>query len=434
MIETQTRAQEILRRQRAALFPAVTPLYGDDPIVVERAKDQYVWDVEGRRYLDFFGGVLTVSVGHANDEVTAATIDQLRRVQHTSTLYVNEVMVTLAEAVARLAPGRLSHSFFTSSGSEANEMAVLAARMYTGHRDVITLRHAYAGRTGTAMSLTGHGTWRLGGVFDGAIKHVRNPYVYRAPAGLDAERLLDLCVQDLEETLATVTDGRIAAFMAEPLQGVGGFIVAPRDYFRRILPIVREAGGVLIVDEVQTGWGRTGRYWCGIEHWGVEPDVMTFAKGMANGAPIGCTIATPEVAEAVRGLTFATFGGNPVTMATALATIDYIERHDLPAHVERVGQRFFERLHALQRDHAWIGDVRGMGLMAGLELVVDDGGTTPDPERTTALLAAARERGLLIGKGGLYGNVVRIAPHLNVSIEDLETGCDLLALAAADVA
>ena len=434
MIETESRSRDVLRRHREVIFPAVTPYYGEHPIVVERAKDQYLWDVEGRRYLDFFGGVLTVSLGHCNDEISAATVAQLERAQHTSTLYVNEVMVRLAEQVAAITPGRLQHSFFTSSGSEANEMALLAARMYTGHRDVITLRHAYAGRTASAMSLTGHGTWRLGGVFDGSIKHVRNPYAYRAPAGLDPERLLELCVQDLEETLATVTDGRIAAFMAEPVQGVGGFIVAPPDYFRRVLPLVREAGGVLIVDEVQTGWGRTGRHWCGIEHWGVEPDIMTFAKGMANGAPIGCTVATPEVAEAVKGLTFATFGGNPVTMATALATLEYIERHDLPAHAERMGAQLFERLRALQRQHAWIGDVRGIGLMAGLELVADDGRKTPAPERTNALLGAARERGLLIGKGGLYGNVIRLAPHLNVHPDDMAHGCDLLEQAAADVA
>jgi 4-aminobutyrate aminotransferase-like enzyme len=429
---TATHSVDLLRRHRASIFPAVTPYYGEHPIVVDRARGQYLWDADGRRYLDFFGGVLTVSVGHCNDEVTEAIAAQVRRLQHTSTLYLDELMVRAAEAVARHTPGRLAMSFFTSSGSEANEMAVMAARMYTGHRDVITLRHAYAGRTATAMSLTGHGTWRLGGVFDGHVKHVRNPYAYRAPAGLDEERLLELCVQDLEETLATVTDGRIAAFMAEPIQGVGGFIVAPPDYFRRILPLVREAGGVLIIDEVQTGWGRTGEHWCGIEHGGVEPDLMTFAKGMANGTPIGCTVATPEVAEAVRGLTFATFGGNPVAMAAALATIDYIERHDLPAHAERMGQRLFEHLHGLQRVHAWIGDVRGKGLMAGLELVVPDGRKTPDPARTGALLGAARDRGLLIGRGGLYGNVIRLAPHLNVAPEDLEQGCRLLAEAAAD--
>ena len=434
MISTKSRTESLLARHQDYLFPAITPYFGDNPIAVERAKDQYLWDVEGKRYLDFFGGVLTVSVGHCNDEVTAATIAQLQRAQHTSTLYINEIMVALAEKIAKLTPGRLQKCYFTSSGSEANETAVMAARMYTGNSDIITLRHAYSGRTTTAMSLTAHGTWRLGGVFDGTIKHVRNPYSYRAPVGLDEEKLLDLCVQDLEETLATVTSGKIAAFMAEPIQGVGGFIVAPQSYFKRILPIVREAGGLLIIDEVQTGWGRTGKHMCGIEHWGVEPDLITFAKGMANGSPIGCTVATPEVAEAVKGLTFATFGGNPVTMATALATIEYIEKHNLPENCAKQGAYLRERLEAMQQKHAFIGDVRGMGLMQGLEIVLDPESKTPDPQRTAAIMSSARDLGLLIGKGGLYGNVLRIAPHLNVSHEDMLAGCDLLEQAVQAVA
>ncbi|HEX7021331.1 MAG TPA: aspartate aminotransferase family protein [Trueperaceae bacterium] len=431
---TNDTATRLLQRHKEVLFPAVTPYYGDNPLVVDHAKGHYLWDAQGRRYLDFFGGVLTVSVGHANEEVTARTIEQLQKIQHTTTLYLNEIMVRVAEKVAALTPGRLQKSFFSSSGSEANEMAILAARMYTGASDVITLRHAYSGRTMGTMSLTGQSSWRLGGVFDGHIKHVRSPYTYRAPIGLDEDKLLDLCVQDLEETLATVTSGKIAAFMAEPIQGVGGFVVLPKDYFKRILPVVREAGGLLIVDEVQTAWGRTGTYMCGIEHWGVEPDIMTFAKGMANGSPVGCTVATPEVAEAVTGMTFATFGGNPVTMATALATIEYIENHDLPQNAERQGRRFREQLEAMKDDFPFIGDVRGMGLMQGLELVVPGPDKTPDPARATALVNAARERGLLIGKGGLYGNAIRIAPHLTITAEEIDTGSNLLRQALGDVA
>jgi 4-aminobutyrate aminotransferase-like enzyme len=259
-------------------------------------------------------------------------------------------MVQVAKKVAELTPGRVQKCYFTNSGSEANETAILAARMYTGNRDVITLRHAYSGRTMLTMSLTAHGTWRLGGVVDAHIRHVRNPYVYRAPLGLSPEEVVDLCVQDLEETLATCTDGRIAAFIAEPIQGVGGFITPPEDYFRRIEPIVRAAGGVFISDEVQTGWGRTGDHWFGIEHWGVEPDIMTFAKGMANGSPIGCTAATPEVADALKGITFSTFGGNPVTMATALATIEYMEAHRIPQNAAKQGSFLREKLEELQAE------------------------------------------------------------------------------------
>lgn len=434
MTATTTRTAELYKRYQEVLFPAVSPLYGDEPLAVERAKDQFVWDIEGKRYLDFFGGVLTVSVGHCNEEITAATVEQLHKAQHTSTLYINELMVAVAEKVAQLTPGRLQKCFFTSSGSEANETALTAARMYTGNRDVITLRHAYSGRTATAMSLTAHGSWRLGGVFDGSIKHVRNPYTYRSPVDLTEDELLDLCVQDLEETLATVTDGKIAAFMAEPIQGVGGFIVLPKDYFKRILPIVKEAGGVLIIDEVQTGWGRTGTHMCGIEHWEVMPDIMTFAKGMANGSPIGCTIATPEIADALQGQTFATFGGNPVTMAAALATIEYIENNRLPENASSQGKRLETRLLALQGEHTFIGDVRGMGLMQALELVEPGPEKRPDPKRAAALIGAARKNGLLIGKGGLYGNVIRIAPHLNVTASDLDAGCDIIEQSLRDIA
>lgn len=428
-----TTTSSLIDRYKQVMFPAAVPYHGDHPIVVDRAKDQYIWDAEGNRYLDFFGGVLTVSVGHCNDEVTESIVEQVRKVQHTSTLYINELMVRVAEKVAALAPGRLQKCYFTSSGTEANETAIMAARMYTGNSDVITLRHAYSGRSMLAMSLTAHGTWRLGGAFDGHIKHVRNPYVYRAPAGITPEQLVELCVQDLEETLATITNGRIAAFIAEPIQGVGGFIVPPEDYFKRIVPIVKAAGGVFIADEVQTGWGRTGDKWFGIEHWGVEPDIMTFAKGMANGSPIGCTITTPEIAEAVKGMTFATFGGNPVTMAAALATIEYMEKHDLPRNAAVRGARLAERLDELKAEFEFIGDVRGMGLMQGLEIIKPGTDKEPDPARTTAIADAARRHGLLIGKGGLRGNVLRVAPHLNISAEDIEIGCDMLARAIAEV-
>jgi 4-aminobutyrate aminotransferase-like enzyme len=427
-------AASIQDRYQQVMFPAVTPYFGDNPLVVDHAKDQYVWDTDGRQYLDFFGGVLTISVGHCNDYVTDRIIEQLRNAQHTSTLFINPIMVEVAEKVASLAPGRLQKCYFTNSGSEANETAILAARMYTGNRDVITLRHAYSGRTMLAMSLTAHGTWRLGGVVDPHIKHVRNPYVYRAPLGLSPQEVVDLCVQDLEETIATCTDGRIAAFIAEPIQGVGGFIVPPEDYFKRIVPIVKAAGGVFISDEVQTGWGRTGEKWFGIEHWGVEPDIMTMAKGMANGSPIGCTIATPEVAAGLKGTTFSTFGGNPVTMAAALATIEYMEQHNLPSNAAMQGAALRERLEEFKAEFDFIGDVRGMGLMQALEIVKPGTDKQPDPAKATALMTAARDAGLLIGKGGLYGNVLRISPNLAISAEDIQVGCEMIAKALTEIA
>ncbi len=428
-----SKSADIMQRYREVMFPAATPYHGDNPLIADHAKDQYIWDIEGRRYLDFFGGILTVSVGHCNDEITERALAQLQKLQHTSTIYVNEIMVRLAEKVAELTPGRLQKCFFTNSGTEANETAVLAARMYTGNPVIITLRHAYSGRSMLAMSLSAQQPWRLGGVVDPYVKHVRNPYTFRAPKGMTPEQVVDLCAQDLEETIATGTEGRIAAFMAEPIQGAGGFIVPPEDYFRRIMPIVKAAGGIFIADEVQTGWGRTGGHWCGIEHWGVEPDIMTFAKGMGNGSPIGCTIASPEVADALAGLTFSTFGGNPVTMATTLATIEYMEAHDTPGNCAVQGARMAERLAEFAAEFPIVGETRGMGLMQAIEIVQPGNNNQPDAPRTAAFVDTCKEMGLLLGKGGLYGNVVRIAPHLNVSAEDMDTAMEIVAMALAEV-
>jgi 4-aminobutyrate aminotransferase-like enzyme len=435
MTVTASKTRELLERQQRVLLPIQSKMlyYGDEPLAVERAKDQYLWDVEGNRYLDFFGGILTVSVGHCNDEVVEATAAQLRTAGHTSTLYLNEITIKAAEKIAEITPGRLQYSFFTNSGSEADETAVMAARAFTGNSDVIALRHAYSGRTAAMMGVTAHSNWRQGGVYDGSIKHVRSPNMYRRPEGMSEEQYLDFLVQDFEDFIATCTDGRIAAFMAEPIQGVGGFAVVPRDYFKRVLPIVRDAGGVLIIDEVQTGWGRTGKYWCGVTHWGVEPEIMTFAKGIANGAPVGCTVMTPEVAEAVQGLTLSTYGGNPVSMAQTWATLQYIEKHRLWENAEKQGARLRSRMEEMGNRHAFIGDVRGMGLMQAFEFV-KPGSKDPNPAKATELVNAARKLGLLIGKGGRQGNAIRIAPHLNVSSEDMERGCDLLEKALAEIA
>ncbi|MDD9956496.1 MAG: aspartate aminotransferase family protein [Anaerolineaceae bacterium] len=434
MAQQNSAGAALMERYERVIFPAVAPYYPDQPLVVDRARDQELWDRDGKRYLDFFGGVLTISVGHCNEEITARTMEQLQRVQHTSTLFVNEIMVEVAEKLSALTPGALQKSFFTNSGSEADETAILAARCYTGNNDVIALRHAYSGRTLQAMSLTAHGNWRLGNVIDPHVRHVRSPYTYRAPLDLTPEEVVDLCIDDLEELIATCTNGRIAAFIAEPIQGVGGYIVPPQDYFGRVAPIIRAAGGVFISDEVQTGWGRTGERWWGIEHWGVEPDIMTFAKGMANGYPVGCTIATAEIADALPGMTFSTFGGNPVSMATALATIEYMERNQVQANAAIQGQILREKLEELEAEFDFIGEVRGMGLMQALEIVKPGPTREPDADRAAGIMARARDHGILIGKGGLHGNVVRIAPMLNVDCDSMQEGCELLARAVTSAA
>lgn len=404
--------REILAKHEEYLFSCVANYY-EEPLVVDRAKDSLIYDVDGREYLDFFGGILTISVGHCNDRVVAAVEEQTRKVQHTSTLYPNEPHVRLAEKLAEVTPGALKQSFFTNSGTEANETAVLAAQLYTRQHDVIALRHGYSGRSHLAMSLAGQYTWRLGPTAVPNVHHVPNAYCYRCPFGLTYPGCDLKCAKDLESAIQTATSGKVAAFIAEPIQGLGGFITPPREYFREVVDIVHRYGGLFICDEVQTGWGRTGGKMFGIEQWDVEPDVMTFAKGMANGVPVGGTITRPEVADSVRGLSISTFGGNPVTCAAALATLEVIESEGLVANAARRGRQLREGLEALQEKYPIMGEVRGMGLMQAVEMVGPD--KAPSPEAVARLFELTRRNGLLIGKGGLMGNVVRITPALNVT-------------------
>jgi 4-aminobutyrate aminotransferase len=408
----------IIEKQRQYLFSCIANYY-DEPLVVDHAKGSYVFDVDGKEYLDFFGGILTISVGHCNDKVTEAVHRQTEKLQHISTLYPTEPHVALAEKLARITPGRLQKSFFTNSGTEANETAVLAAQLHTKCQDVIALRHSYSGRSHLAMSLTAHSSWRLTPSPASGIHHIPNAYCYRCPFGLTYPSCDLKCAKDMEEAIQTVTSGgRIAAFLAEPIQGVGGFITPPKEYFQEIVAIVRKYGGLFICDEVQTGWGRTGGKMFGIEQWGVEPDIMTFAKGMANGVPIGATIAAPEIADSMKGMTISTFGGNPVTCTAALATIQVIEEENLVENARVMGRRLREGLESLQQKYPVIGDVRGMGLMQGLELVGEN--KRPNPEAVRRLFELTKANGLLIGKGGLFGNVVRVTPPLNVGREQID--------------
>ena len=414
---------EIIEKHRKYLFSCVANYY-EEPLVVDHAKGSTVVDVEGREYLDFFGGIVTISVGHCNEKVTGAIERQTRKLQHISTLYPNEPHVRLAEKLAEITPGRLQKSFFTNSGTEANETAVLLAQLHTKCQDVIALRHSYSGRSHLAMSLTAHAAWRLTPTPAAGIHHIPNAYCYRCPFGLTYPSCDLKCAKDLEEAIQTETSGRIAAFMAEPIQGIGGFITPPKEYFQVIASILRQYGGLFICDEVQTGWGRTGGKMFGIEHWGVEPDIMTFAKGMANGVPIGATIARAEIADSMKGLTISTFGGNPVTSAAALATIQVIEEENLVDNARVMGRRLREGLEALKQKYPVIGDVRGMGLMQGLEMVGEH--KRPDGEAVRRLFERTKANGLLIGKGGLMGNVIRITPPLNVTKDEIDRALKLL--------
>jgi len=415
---------ELILAHKAYLFPAIFH-YFDQPLVLERAQDQFCYDTDGNQYLDFFGGIVTVSVGHGNAQVQQAMRQQMEKLVHVSTCFATEPMVALAEKLARISPtpsadGRPAKTFFTNSGTEADETAILAARLYTGSSEVIALRHGYHGRSALAMALTGHAAWRLGPALTPGIIHAHNAYCYRCPFGLSYPDCGVRCATDVEELIKTSTSGKVAAVIAEPIQGVGGFITPPPEYFKIVADIVRRHGGLFISDEVQTAWGRTGTKWFGIEHWGVAPDIITSAKGLGNGMPIGVTIARAEVADAYKGLTISTFGGNPVATAAGKAVLDFIEEQNLRANTQKVGDHLKAGLQRLQEKHPLIGEVRGMGLLLGVELVRDRRTKEPAAQQTNALLARCREQRILVGKGGLYGNVIRISPPMNISTDDAD--------------
>jgi 4-aminobutyrate aminotransferase-like enzyme len=416
--------EEINRKQKEFIWPSVTNYFAD-PVPMDHGLMQHVWDVDGKQYLDFFGGIVTISVGHSNPRVISRTKEQIDRLQHVSTSFPTEPMVTLAEKLSQITPGDLKKSYFTNSGTEANETAIQAARMHTGNLEVVALRHGYSGRSSLTRGLTGMSTWRRATVEVGIV-HAMNPYCYRCPFGLKYPDCGVACAKDIENVIQLSTSGRIAAFLAEPIQGVGGFITPPKEYFKIAFNIVKQYGGDFIADEVQTAWGRTGHKWFGIEHWEVVPDIITSAKGLGNGTPIGLTVAKPEIADAFQGLTISTFGGNPVTCVTAKAVIDVIEEDDLRTNAAVVGGYFRQKLEELQEKHALIGDVRGMGLMQALELVEDRTSKQPSPKGTNALMEEARKRGLLIGKGGFYGNVLRMSPPLNITKADVDEAIRIL--------
>lgn len=417
-----TGADQVRSDHKEYLFPAVANYYAD-PIVFVEGKDHILKDADGREYLDFFGGILTVSVGHANPRVTRAIKEQVDKLLHTSTLYPNRNVTDLAKKLAKLTPGELGKTYFTASGTEADETAIMMAQLHTGNSEIIALRHGYSGRSLLAQSLTGHAPWRALPTQVAAIKHAPAPYCYRCPLGLSYPSCDVKCADDLEELIQTTTTGSIAGFLAEPILGVGGFVTPPPEYFPKAVEIVRSHGGVFICDEVQTGFGRTGEHFWGIEHWGVEPDIMTMAKGIANGLPLSATVTTDEIAGALTSLTISTFGGNPVSCAASSATIEEIEKRGLVRNAAEMGSHLMSGLRALQEKYpAKIGDVRGKGLMVGVEVVVDEAGgdRTPDPQAVVRLFEETRQRNLLIGKGGLHGNALRIAPPLTITRGEIE--------------
>lgn len=419
---------EIRQKHRQYLMPCTLNYY-EEPLVPDTAKGLWITDVDGRKYLDFFGGILTVSLSHANEEVNAAVRVQLDRLSHLSTLYPNAPIVQTAEALAKIMPGGLSQSFFTASGTEADEMAVMLAMSHTGRTELIALRNGYSGRTALAQSLMGHANWRVLPQQIAGIKHAAQPDCYRCPFGKTYPSCDLACAKDIENLIQYTTTGQIAGFLAEPVQGVGGFVVPPKEYFQVAVEIVRKYGGLFIADEVQTGFGRTGDHWWGWQHYGVQPDIVTMAKGIANGLPAANCMTRPEIAKSLPRQTLSTFGGSPLSMAAAKATLDVMQREDIPARSARLGARLREGLLALQERYPHnIGQVRGLGLMQAIEIVVDEvaGDRTPDAQTTARVFEAAKRESLILGKGGRWGNVFRIAPPMLVSEDELDTGLAML--------
>jgi 4-aminobutyrate aminotransferase len=416
---------ELLARHRAVM-PAWLTLYYETPIELVAGEGRHVWDAEGTRYLDCFGGILTTMSGHAVPEIVDAIRSAATRPLHTSTLYLIRPMVELAELIAPLSGIPDARVFFTNSGSEANDAALLLASQYTGSNQLLAMRNSYHGRTLSTMPVTGNRNWSASSLSPFQVSYVHSGYRFRSPfRHLDDAGYIAAVVEDLRDVLLTSTAGRVAALIAEPIQGVGGFATPPDGMFGAIAEVLAEHGILWISDEVQTGWGRTGERFWGYQAHGAVPDMLTFAKGVGNGLAMGGVVARADVMNCLTANSISTFGGNPLTAAGALANLRYVLDHDLQGNALAMGERFFAGLRPLVDALPGVGEVRGKGLMIGIELVGPDG-RTPAPALAGAALEAARARGLLIGKGGLHGNCLRIAPPLSITAEETDEAVAVL--------
>jgi len=422
---------DIVQGQREYLLPSMLHMYAE-PLPLVEGTGVRVRDADGKEYLDLFSGILTTSLGHAHPRIIDRVTEQMHRLGHVSTLYATDVQVEAARRLAEIAPGSLRRTFFTNSGTEAIETALMMACLHTGRSEIIALRMAYHGRSFMATNVTAHASWRPLATRVAGIHHTLAPYSYRCPFKQPCDAsCAERFARDLEEVIVTSTNGQPAAFIAETIMGVGGYVVPPPGYFQRVAEIIRGYGGLLVVDEVQAGFGRTGDHWFGIEHHGVVPDIMVMAKGIAGGFPVGATITTDEIAASWKGKTISTFGGNPICMAAMCATLEVMVEENVPARARERGSQLHDGLLALQARHAWMGDVRGMGLMRAIEIVDDPVERKPDPARTNALLEACRDEGLLVGQGGMWGHCVRVGPSLLVTEDEIAEGLDKLGAACA---
>ncbi|HJQ64941.1 MAG TPA: aspartate aminotransferase family protein [Gemmatimonadales bacterium] len=424
---------EVLTTRKQFANPAIFTIY-KDPLMLVEGHRQWLFDETGRRYLDMLAGIVTVSCGHAHPTVTKRVQEQAGLLAHTTTIYLHPLMGEFAKRLAAKMPPGLDVTYFVNSGSEANDLAIMMARLYTENFDVIAVRNGYHGGSPTSMGITSHHTWKFPAQLSAGIHHTVNPDPYRSPFAGTPEHIASQSAQDIREIVKFSTPGRIAGFIAESLQGVGGVTYGAPNYLREAYAAVRDAGGVCIADEVQSGFGRTGTHYWGFQNWDVVPDIVTMAKGIGNGLPLAAVTTRREIAERLaQRIHFNTYGGNPVSMAAGLAVLEVIDEEQLQENCRVLGGRFKAGLQELATRHRLIGDVRGMGLMLGVELVRDRETKEPAKEETLAVMEHTRELGLLIGKGGLTGSVLRIKPPMCIAAEDVDFALGVLDVALARV-
>jgi alanine-glyoxylate transaminase / (R)-3-amino-2-methylpropionate-pyruvate transaminase len=413
-------AEEVLRLRKQFLSPGIF-LYYKKPVMFVEGKGQYIFDERGRRYLDGLGGIVTVSVGHCHPHVVEAVRKQNEILQHSTTIYLHPNIVEFGQKLASKMPGDLKVCYFVNSGSEANDLALLMARAYTSNFDVIALRNSYHGGNASGMSMTSHHTWKFNVPHSFGVQHAMVPDPYRGPWGRNDPDAGRKYAADVKQLIDFGTSGQVAAFIAESIQGVGGVVVFPDGYLKHAYEHVRAAGGVCIADEVQPGFGRTGTHFWGFETQGVIPDIVTMAKGIGNGCPLAAVVTTPQIAGVLtKRIHFNTFGGNPVVCAQGKAVLEVIEKENLQANSLKIGNHILAGLEKLKTRHNIIGDVRGKGLMLGIELVKDRDTKEPAKSECAQVLETCKDMGLLLGKGGLQGSVIRFAPPMCLTQADAD--------------
>jgi 4-aminobutyrate aminotransferase len=411
-----------LHERHKTVMPSWLSLYYEEPIALERGEGLHVWDAEGNEYLDFFGGILTTISGHNVPEISEAIREQAAKLLHSSTLYLIQPAIELAESIARLAPIEDAKVFFVCSGTEANDTALLLATNYRRSNQILAMRNSYHGRSFSSVAITGNRGWSSSSLSPVHVSYVDGGYLYRNRLKeLSPEDYNRAWAEDLRYLIETTTSGDVACLIAEPVQGVGGFTYPPDGFYGALKEVLDEFGVLFVSDEVQTGWGRTGDHFWGIDAHGVRPDIMTFAKGIGNGLSLGGVIARPEIMDAIEANSISTFGGNPLSTAGALANLRYIVDNDLQSNARKIGEHLMLRLRDLASEQPSIGDVRGKGLMLGIEFV-RPGTATPAPETAARVIDECRKRKLLVGKGGLYNSVVRFAPPMSLTLEEADEG------------